>query len=633
MRLPRLLAAAGLVALIGLPLPAQAADDTTIAHVEPSADGVRVLVSVPPGADVDLSSVVVEIDGFPTTSTAEPAGGQKIERTTILAIDTSKSMAGPRFEAAKAAASAYLATVPADVKVGIVTFDGQVEEALLPTTDRAAATAVLPGLELSGGTRLYNGVLAATEMAGDEGQRSILVLSDGADTSKTKLTTVIRAIETSRALVDVVSLDQDGALSELTSLSEAGNGTVISAEPEALTAAFSAEAQVLARQILVSATLPTQVETRESNVVVTMRSGAQTLTAEAFVPIRDQGYRAPSSVRLPSQDQGLMVPEWGKWAALALVGVGLLGFLAALLSGFTKRELTAEERVNLYAAGAGATGTGAAPGRASGQTLAQAKGAAESVLKRNKSLEARIAKRLEAAGSDMRASEWLLTHLGVVLVAGLAGLLIGKGNFVVGLIFILLGVVLPWLWLGRKRKKRLKQFETLLPDTLQLMSGSLSAGLSLAQSIDTIVREGSEPIAGEFKRVLVETRLGVTIEDAMEGITERFDSKDFAWIVMAIRIQRQVGGNLGELLDTVAVTIREREYMRRQVRALAAEGKLSGYVLGGLPPGFMLFLVLTKPDYVGVLFDTPLGLAMLGGGLVLLSVGAFWMSRLVKVEV
>ena len=115
------------------------------------------------------------------------------------------------------------------------------------------------------------------------------------------------------------------------------------------------------------------------------------------------------------------------------------------------------------------------------------------------------------------------------------------------------------------------------------MAGSLTAGLSLAQSIDTIVNEGTEPIASEFRRVLVETRLGVSLETALEGVAERFESKDFAWVVMAINIQRRVGGNLAELLETVAGTIREREYMRRQVAALAAEGKLSAFVLGGLP--------------------------------------------------
>ena len=153
----------------------------------------------------------------------------------------------------------------------------------------------------------------------------------------------------------------------------------------------------------------------------------------------------------------------------------------------------------------------------------------------------------------------------------------------IGIIFIAIGAVVPWMFLGIKRSRRRKAFGRSLPDTLQLMSGSLTAGLSLAQSIDTIVNEGTEPIASEFRRVLVETRLGVSLETAMEGVAERYDSKDFAWVVMAINIQRKVGGNLAELLDTVANTIREREYMRRQVSALAAEGKLSAFVLGGLP--------------------------------------------------
>ncbi|WP_298747624.1 type II secretion system F family protein, partial [uncultured Nocardioides sp.] len=154
-----------------------------------------------------------------------------------------------------------------------------------------------------------------------------------------------------------------------------------------------------------------------------------------------------------------------------------------------------------------------------------------------------------------------------------------------------------------------------------------------AQSVDTVARGGPEPICTEFRRVLVETRLGVTIEDALEGLAERFDSKDFEWVVMAIRIQRQVGGNLAELLDTVAGTMREREYVRRQVNALAAEGKLSAWVLGLLPPLFMVYLLLTNYDYVSVMFTEPLGIVMMVGAGLWLAVGVFWMSRLVKVEV
>ena len=197
----------------------------------------------------------------------------------------------------------------------------------------------------------------------------------------------------------------------------------------------------------------------------------------------------------------------------------------------------------------------------------------------------------------------------------------------------LVGVWLPWFFLGFKAKRRIKAFQAALPDTLQLMAGSLSAGLSLAQSTDTIVREGTEPITSEFKRVIVESRLGVPLEDAMEGVAERMESRDFEWVVMAIRIQREVGGNLAELLLTVAGTLREREYIRRHVRALSAEGRLSCYVLGGLPPGFLAYLALSKWSYVEPLFTTPIGYAPLGGMAVLLTVGIVWMSKVSKVEV
>ena len=172
----------------------------------------------------------------------------------------------------------------------------------------------------------------------------------------------------------------------------------------------------------------------------------------------------------------------------------------------------------------------------------------------------------------------------IFIAVSVLGLLIGGGNLIIGVIFMVLGALGPWMYLGFKRSRRKKAFERLLPDTLQLMAGSLAAGLSLAQSVDTIVRDGTEPVAGEFRKVLIETRLGLSLETALQGVADRFQSKDFEWVVMAINIQRQVGGNLAELLKTVAATMREREYIRRQVAALAAEGKLSAMVLGGLPP-------------------------------------------------
>jgi tight adherence protein B len=323
------------------------------------------------------------------------------------------------------------------------------------------------------------------------------------------------------------------------------------------------------------------------------------------------------------------------YAGIGALGLGLLVLLVLAIP--KQRSLTTEERVAQYAARA-AGGMPGAPASMSplapeDSALESAKTAAAAMLKRNRGLETKIAKRLEGAGSKWRPAEWLLFHTGIFLLLSVLGLLIGGGNLILGLIFMLLGAIGPWFYLGFRRKRRKKRFERQLPDTLQLMSGSLAAGLSLAQSVDTIVRDGQEPVATEFRKVLVETRLGLSLETALQGVADRFQSKDFDWVVMAINIQRQVGGNLAELLNTVAGTIREREYMRRQVNALAAEGKLSAYVLGGLPPAFLMYLLVANHDYVWVLFTRPLGIAMLVGGAMILSVGVFWMSRVIKVEV
>jgi tight adherence protein B len=157
--------------------------------------------------------------------------------------------------------------------------------------------------------------------------------------------------------------------------------------------------------------------------------------------------------------------------------------------------------------------------------------------------------------------------------------------------------------------------------------------MSLGQALDSVVNEGTEPIAGEFRRVLIETRLGVPLEAALEGISDRIESEDFAWVVMAIRIQREVGGNLAELLQTVAGTLRERDYLRRQVKSLSAEGLLSAYILIGLPIGVSIFLVAFRGEYIRPLYTTGIGFLLIGTAVVLLSMAGFMMKKIVTVEV
>ena len=626
----RRVAAVVLAAGLALAPTSALAADGSIAHVETSPGSLQLLVSVPAGAEVDLSGVAVSIDGTAAASAqAELAdGATTVRRTAVLVIDTSRSMQGGRFAAAKEAARAFISAVPDDVYLGVVTFAGDVTTQVAPTQDRDAALGVLDGLSLTKQTRLYDGIVQAVEAAGTEGQRSLLVLSDGADGSPTPIDDALAAVEDAGVLVDVVALDQDGeALAALQQLAEAGQGQVIASDPAALQGAFAAEADVLAHQVLVTATLPTDFSAEKGTVEVTLPTSDGDLTATAFSTI----VPAPPVATVP--EAGWTPPSWSLYAGSGALAVGLI-LIAFLLVPRRERPATAAERVTAYTdAQAGPASEQASTLLDTDVTFATAKETAANVLRRNQDLDARISTRLQGAGSDLKSSEWLLLHGGIFFVAGLLGLLLGGGNLLVGFLFLALGLVGPWLFLGFKRSRRRKAFNSALPETLQLMSGSLAAGLSLAQSVDTIVREGTDPIASEFRRVLVETRLGVSLEDALEGVAERFDSKDFEWVVMAIKIQRQVGGNLAELLDTVAATMREREYVRRQVAALAAEGKLSAWVLGGLPPLFMLYLLLTNYDYVIVMFQEPLGWAMLLGAATILGIGVFWMSRLVKVEV
>ena len=611
-------------------------DEAHISYVEPSDEGLRVLVSVPVGARVDLEGVTATVAGDETTATAAPTGETTtVRRTTVLAMDTSMSMSGQRFAAARAAATTFLGSVPDDVEVGIVTFDGDVDLALAPSTDRDEARAVIDSLTLSRKTLLYDGVLEAVDALGDEGQRDILLLSDGADTSDTALTDATRAVRDADVRLDAVALEQAAReVAPLRALASAGSGDVISADANGLRSTFAQEAEALARQVLVTIPVPDSVTSKEAEVEVVLPTDAGMLSASAYVAVAEAGASAPD-VAVATEQAARALPGWAMYTGIGGLGVGIL---LALLLLVPRRSLapSAADRINQYAGSA----TGGSPARGSDElrvdanaALSVAKDATASVLRRTWNLEQKIQGRLEGAGSDFKPAEWMLLQIGVFLLSGLVGLLVGRGSLVLGIVFLLGGAIAPWMYLGRKRSKRFKAFGAGLPDTLSLLSGSLAAGLSLAQSVDTIVREGSEPIAGEFRRVLAETRLGVPLEDALEGVAERFASDDFAWVVMAIKIQRQVGGNLAELLDTVAATMRERQYLLRQVRSLSAEGRLSAYILAALPPLFLLYLLLTQRDYVMPLFTEPVGWVILGTAAVLLVAGSLWMKKVVSVEV
>ena len=325
-------------------------------------------------------------------------------------------------------------------------------------------------------------------------------------------------------------------------------------------------------------------------------------------------------------------------ALIALfIALSVLIFIATgALTGVDKKESEVIRRLSVY------TVAGTVPQQISvteqGTRLGDSALARSAVdlmtrLARTGQIERALDGRLEAAGLPLRTAEWMLLHVGAAVGASLILLVAARGAVVSAILGLLLGLSLPWLFLALAKSRRESKFLAQLPDTLQLLAGSLATGYSLPQAMDSVVRETRPPISVEFSRALIETRLGLLPEDALDGIAGRTGSRDFSWIVMAIRIQRDIGGNLAELLATVADTLRERQRLRRQVSALSAEGRLSGVILGALPLVFALYLIFARPDYIAPLFNTPLGLLLLTVGGVLLVVGGVWMAKVIKIEV
>jgi len=244
----------------------------------------------------------------------------------------------------------------------------------------------------------------------------------------------------------------------------------------------------------------------------------------------------------------------------------------------------------------------------------------------------RLEAMLEQAELPMKAGEFAALTVVCALAGGVVGALL-LTNILFVLLVAAVASLIPYVWLMRARKKRQKTMAEQLPDVLSILASSLRAGHSFLQALDQVAGEIKEPSAGEFHRVVSEIRLGRSIDDAMNEMADRVGSEDMRWAVMAVNIQRQVGGNLAEVLDIVANTVRERAYVQRQVRVLSAEGRLSIAILTALPFGIFFYLALVNPEYVAPLFTTMIGRILLLIGCTLMGLGVFSMTRIVRIDV
>ena len=192
---------------------------------------------------------------------------------------------------------------------------------------------------------------------------------------------------------------------------------------------------------------------------------------------------------------------------------------------------------------------------------------------------------------------------------------------------------MPFVWLWWKRNARLKKFASQLPEAMELVARALRAGHSLAAGLQVVAGESPEPIAKEFGRVYEEQNLGVSLEDALGHMCERVPNLDLRFFVTSVNIQRQTGGDLAEILDRIGHVIRERFKILGQVKALTAEGRLSGLVLIAMPIGLFLMMLHMKPDYVSLLWTDPMGIKMSIGAIILMLIGSYAIKKIVDIKV
>ena len=318
--------------------------------------------------------------------------------------------------------------------------------------------------------------------------------------------------------------------------------------------------------------------------------------------------------------------------ALAVAGVAALAIVLIAIGVATSGGSGISDRLERYAAKPQEARKASASGQG-GMAELIAQSATLNNLNRvveQRDFGANLARDIARADLKLKPSEFLLIWVGSVVGIPAAMLLISPilpalGNPLFLLIGAFIGFMLPRFWLGRRKAGRLGAFNKLLPDTITLIANALRAGSSFLQAIELVVRESRPPISTEFGRVIREVNLGLPFDQALENMVRRVRSDDLELMATAISIQHQVGGNLAEILDSIAYTIRERVRIQGEIRTLTAQQRLSGYVVGFLPIGLAGFLFIAAPGFMKPMFDNPPEILGLPAGVVILIFGGFMM--------
>ncbi|HLW18161.1 MAG TPA: VWA domain-containing protein [Actinomycetota bacterium] len=597
------------------------------------------------------STTKLTTSDFSVTENGKPVSGLTVQplSTTgtavalVLAMDVSSSMT-PKLAAAKAAAVTFVGSLPANVRVAVIAFGSTVNVVQDFTTDHGALTNGINALAINGRTALFDAVVKAGDLLSKQlnTQHNVVVFTDGYEGDNNSTATIdqaISALKTNSAAATTVLLGtQTGhgiaVLAQLVGAVKGGQ-SIQASDTTKLNAAFAAAAQSLTSQYVLSYAA-TDTTTKDLNIAVSASVGGfQSTDSSVVLNGRSQVVPAgPGALKPAKPFFSPFANKTGLYVGIAAAGIGLLLFFGMLFyaPAGAVEERALQRRLRLYTKG-GERKKQKEPGSSLLAGTALGRGAVSLVERaQSKSMDEKMQVDLDKAGWPLRSSEFILLQIGGFI----AGVLIGWAllqRLWLGIVLGIVGVVVPKLLLSARINRRTSQFLSQLPDTLQLLAGSLQAGYGFLQALDTVAKEASPPTSIEFARVLSEARLGRPIEEALDSMAERVGGEDFKWVVLAINIQRQVGGNLAQLLTTVANTLREREQVRRQIKVLSAEGRLSAYILVALPFVLFGYLNIINKDYIHQLTGETVGKIAMLGALILIGIGAVWMRKIVNIDV
>ena len=547
-------------------------------------------------------------------------------KAVVLAVDDSQSMAGKPLTDAAAAARTFVAAKSDADAIAVVEFGRHPIQLSNLSTAALDSDSALGQITVAGqpGTALYDaiatsaGLLQASTLNG----RVLIVLTDGRDvSSQDTLEAAVAAAHAANVSIYPIGIEGQGfdpaPLQQLAR--ETGGRYFAAASTGALAAVYRSIAERLGHtwrisyvtsarpgdHIRVEATVP-GAGSAASTVVVAKHSGDVTSAPAA-------------SNLLPSSAYGSVGP-----VVIGLVA-GLLAVAAFLLLLGARRNSWLRNRLAPHMGDATATSR-----RRRGKTTVRSTvtTATEKTFGHLRQWHA-IQRMLDRGETPLRAAEFFYMVAGAGLLFGVVAAIAGSSAIVI-VIAMVVGAFVPYIVVWQRMRRRLAAFETQLPDLLITIAASLKAGHSFKQGLQAVVDEGQPPASAEFKRVLTETGLGRSMDDALSDMSERVGSKNFEFTITAVTIQRQVGGSLANLFDLVADTVRQRQQFARKIRSLTAMGRMSAYTLIGLPIFLMFAISVINAGYLNPLFHTSAGHMLLIIGVVMMAIGSLLIKKIVS---